>query len=181
VAAARPQTSGRSTRRIPDEVPAPRIIASPLVHTTDPRHGSEFIDSKMRLRAICTSKIHHATVTEANVAYIGSIGIDAALLERADIKPGEKVGVWNVNNGARIETYAIPAPQGSGEIVVNGAAARHFQVGDKVIIVAFTLTDEHVEPRMFLVGERNEFAGWLRISAEPDAVQEEIAAPAEEL
>jgi aspartate 1-decarboxylase len=138
-------------------------------------------ETKMRLRAICTSKIHHATVTEANVAYIGSIGIDAALIELADIRPGEKVGVWNVNSGARIETYAIPAPQGSGEIVVNGSAARHFQVGDKVIIVAFALTDEAVEPRMFLVGERNEFAGWLKISSDPQAVQEELSAPATEV
>jgi aspartate 1-decarboxylase len=128
----------------------------------------------MRLRTICTSKIHHATVTEANVAYIGSIGIDSSLMELADIQPGEKVGVWNVHSGARIETYALPAPHGSGEIVVNGAAARHFEVGDRIIIVAFTLTDEKVEPKMFLVGERNEFAGWLRISDDESAVEEEV-------
>lgn len=135
----------------------------------------------MRLRTICTSKIHHATVTEANVAYIGSIGIDSALLELADIQPGEKVGVWNVNNGARIETYTIPAPHGSGEIVVNGAAARHFEAGDRVIIVAFALTDEPVEPKMFLVGERNEFAGWLKLSKDPEDVQEQVVGPADEL
>ncbi|MQA91259.1 MAG: aspartate 1-decarboxylase [Gemmatimonas sp.] len=135
----------------------------------------------MRLRSICTAKIHHATVTEANVAYIGSIGVDASLLERADIRPGEKVGIWNVTNGARIETYAIPAPRNSGEIVVNGAAARHFEVGDRIIIVAFALTDEVVQPRMFLVDDRNRFAGWLKMGPEEGAIQEEVEAPAAEL
>lgn len=135
----------------------------------------------MRLRTICTSKIHHATVTQANVAYIGSIGIDSALLELTDIRAGEKVAVWNVSSGARIETYAIPAPRGSGEIIVNGAAARHFQPGDKIIIVTFALTDEEVEPRMIVVGERNEFSGWLSISPLDSAVEESFLAPAAEL
>jgi aspartate 1-decarboxylase len=135
----------------------------------------------MRLRAICTSKIHHATVTQANVAYVGSIGIDSVLLEMTDIRPGEKVAVWNVSSGARIETYAIPAPRGSGEIIVNGAAARHFQPGDTIIIVTFALTDEEIEPRMILVGERNEFAGWLAISHLDSAVEESLLAPAPEL
>jgi aspartate 1-decarboxylase len=67
------------------------------------------------------------------------------------------VCVWNVNNGHRIETYAIPAPAGSGQITINGAAARQFQRLDKVIIVAFVLTDEVVEPRMILVDDRNVF------------------------
>lgn len=135
----------------------------------------------MRLRAICKSKIHHAVVTEANVDYVGSIGIDASLLERTDILPGEKVAVWNVDNGARIETYAITAPAGSGQIIVNGAAARHFTAGDRVIIVAFLLTDEVVEPRMVVVNERNEFEAWLRPSDDPDAIQEDVLGPALEL
>jgi aspartate 1-decarboxylase len=135
----------------------------------------------MRLRAICKSKIHHATVTEANVNYVGSIGIDLNLMKLADILPGEKVAVWNVHSGARIETYAIPAPEGSGEIIVNGAAARHFQAGDRIIIVAFTLTDEAIEPRMFLVAGRNEFGGWLQVSPDPDAVEEEVLTPASEV
>src|SRR4028119_418104 len=101
----------------------------------------------MRLRSICKSKIHHARVTQANVNYIGSIAIDRDLLERVDILPGEKVCVWNVTNGERVETYALPAPSGSREIAVNGAAARRFQTGDTVIIVAFVLTDEAVTPR----------------------------------
>ena len=115
----------------------------------------------MRLRIICKSKIHRATVTEANLDYIGSIAIDEDLLRRADILPGEKVGVWNLNNGSRIETYAIPAAEGSGSIIVNGAAARHFRAGDQVIIVAFLLTDEPVKPSMILVDGHNKFAGDL--------------------
>jgi aspartate 1-decarboxylase len=111
----------------------------------------------MKLRTICKSKIHHATVTGADLHYIGSIGIDEALMARTDIVAGEKVAVWNMNNGQRIETYAIPLPSGSGEIVVNGAAARHFQPGDQIIIAAFFLTDEPVEPRMIAVDERNAF------------------------
>ena len=87
----------------------------------------------------------------------GSVGIDKGLLRRTDILPGEQVSLRNVNNGQRIETYAIELPEGSGQIVVNGAAARHFHAGDKVIIVAFCLTDEAVTPRMITVDGRNRF------------------------
>jgi aspartate 1-decarboxylase len=109
----------------------------------------------MKLRVICKSKIHHAVVTGADLNYIGSIGIDAGLMRLTDIVPGEKVSVWNVNNGQRIETYAIALPEGSGEVVVNGAAARHFHAGDTIIIAAFCLTDEAVEPRMIAVDAGN--------------------------
>lgn len=112
----------------------------------------------MKLRTICKSKIHHAVVTGADLHYEGSIGIDAALMRRVDIVPGEQVAVWNVNNGCRIETYAIELPEGSRQIVVNGAAARHFQPGDRVIIVSFCLTDEPVTPKMIAVDEHNAFA-----------------------
>jgi aspartate 1-decarboxylase len=115
----------------------------------------------MKLRTICKSKIHHATVTGADLNYAGSIGIDRALMRRTDILPGEQVSVWNVNNGQRIETYAIELPEGSGQIVLNGAAARHFHPGDKVIIVAFCLTDEPIVPKMIAVDERNTFASDL--------------------
>jgi len=115
----------------------------------------------MLLRSICKSKIHHAVVTQADLHYVGSIGIDSELLEHTDILPGEKVCVWNVSNGRRIETYAIAAPAGRGDIIVNGAAARHFSPGDQVIIAAFCLTDEVVAPRMIAVDERNRFAAWL--------------------
>jgi aspartate 1-decarboxylase len=111
----------------------------------------------MKLRVICKSKIHHAVVTGADVTYVGSIGIDAALMGLTDIIEGEKVAVWNVNNGQRVETYAIGLPEGSGQIVVNGAAARHFHPGDIVIIVAFCLADEVVVPRMIVVDPQNRF------------------------
>jgi aspartate 1-decarboxylase len=115
----------------------------------------------MKLRVICKSKIHRAVVTAADLNYIGSIGIDAALMRRTDIVAGEKVSVWNVNNGQRIETYAIELPEGSGQVVVNGAAARHFHPGDHVIVVAFCLTDEPVTPRMIAVDAQNRFASDL--------------------
>ena len=135
----------------------------------------------MRLRAICKSKIHHATVTEANLHYVGSIAVDSELLERVDILPGEKVCVWNVNNGERIETYALPAPAGSGQVLVNGAAARRFQPGDRVIIVAFVLTDEVIEPRMILVDEQNRFVDWLGDNRLPDWAVADLTAPAPEV
>lgn len=115
----------------------------------------------MRLRTICKSKIHHATVTQADLNYVGSIAIDEALLVLTDILPGEQVCVWNINNGHRIETYALPAPKDSGAISINGAAARHFREGDRIIIAAFVLTDEAVQPKMILVDNVNRFAGWL--------------------
>jgi aspartate 1-decarboxylase len=111
----------------------------------------------MKLRVICKSKIHHATVTGADLHYIGSIGIDRLLLERADIVRGEQVAVWNINNGQRIETYAIDLPAGSGDVVLNGAAARHFSPGDRIIVAAFCLADEPVAPKMIVVDDRNRF------------------------
>lgn len=111
----------------------------------------------MKLRILCKSKIHHAIVTGADLNYIGSIGIDQTLLNMVGLVEGEQVAVWNVNNGQRIETYAIPLPADSGRVVVNGAAARHFSEGDKIIIVAFCLTDEVIEPQMIMVDEQNRF------------------------
>lgn len=111
----------------------------------------------MQLLTICKSKIHRATVTEADLNYIGSIAIDQDLLDLAGIKKGEQVYVWNVANGNRWETYAISAPAGSGVIGVNGAAAHLCKAGDKVIIVAFVLTDEEIEPKMILVDENNRY------------------------
>ena len=111
----------------------------------------------MKLRVICKSKIHHAVVTGADLQYVGSIGIDAGLMRLTDIIEGEQVSIWNVNNGQRIETYAIRLTEGSGQVVVNGAAARHFQPGDQIIIVAFSVTDEVVVPRMIVVDAHNKF------------------------
>jgi aspartate 1-decarboxylase len=122
----------------------------------------------MKLRIICKSKIHQAVVTGADVHYIGSIGIDEDLMRRTGIVHGEQVAVWNVTNGQRIETYAIRLPEGSGQIVVNGAAARHFQPGDRVIIAAFYLTDEPVTPQMIAVDEHNRFLKALDGTASPE-------------
>lgn len=89
------------------------------------------------LLQIFKSKIHRATITEANLNYIGSITIDEALLEAANILPGEKVQIVNNNNGERLETYAIAGERGSGTICLNGAAARKAEIGDVVIIIAY--------------------------------------------
>ncbi|MEL7568872.1 MAG: aspartate 1-decarboxylase [Dehalobacterium sp.] len=93
-------------------------------------------------RTMMKSKIHRASVTEANLNYIGSITIDSELLEAADIWPNEKVTIVNNNNGARLETYVIPGEPGSGQICLNGAAARLVQPGDVVIIISYALMEE---------------------------------------
>lgn len=95
------------------------------------------------LRDMFKSKIHRATVTDANLNYEGSITIDEHLLKAADILPGEKVQVVNVNNGARFETYTIPGKALSGTICLNGAAARLAQPGDVVIIITYAQYESH--------------------------------------
>lgn len=108
---------------------------------------------------MCKSKIHRATITEANLAYEGSITVDETLLESASIVPYEMVQVLNVNNGQRFETYAIPGPKGSGVICLNGAAARLGVVGDKVIILSTAMVDESevpaFSPQVVFVNEKN--------------------------
>ena len=111
----------------------------------------------MRLRQVLSAKIHRATVTEANINYVGSITIDQDLLERVDMVPGELVHVWNVTNGERIETYAIAGERGSGTICMNGPAALRCEVGHIVIVAAFVLSDEPVRPRVALVDDANRF------------------------
>jgi aspartate 1-decarboxylase len=110
-------------------------------------------------RQMMKSKIHRATVTEANLNYVGSVTIDQDLLELVDILPDEKVQIVNNNNGARFETYAIPGPRGSGVICLNGAAARLVQPGDQVIIINYGLmTDEEAHrhhPRVAILDEHN--------------------------
>jgi aspartate 1-decarboxylase len=88
------------------------------------------------------SKIHRATVTEANLNYVGSITIDEDLMDLTDIWTNEKVQVVNNNNGARLETYVIPGPRGSGVICLNGAAARQAHPGDQVIIISYAIMTE---------------------------------------
>lgn len=113
----------------------------------------------MKLLNICKGKIHRATVTSCDLNYVGSIAIDQDLLDAADIRDGELVHIWNLNNGERLETYAIPGERGSGVICLNGAAAHKCNAGDQVIIAAFCLTDEPVERKVVLVDENNRIAG----------------------
>lgn len=94
------------------------------------------------LRTMLKSKIHRAIVTDLKLHYQGSITVDAALLERADILPGEQVQVLNVNTGARFITYAIRAPRNSGVVILNGPAARLGQVGDPVIILTYAQMED---------------------------------------
>ena len=108
----------------------------------------------MKLVNLLKGKIHRLRITEADVDYVGSITVDEDLLERAGILENELVHVWNVSNGERIETYALPASRGSGVVCINGAAAHRFEVGDIVIVSAFVLTDEPVEPKVVIVDEK---------------------------
>lgn len=105
------------------------------------------------------SKIHRATVTEANLNYVGSITIDKLLLEKAGILPGEKVQIVNNNNGARLETYTIEGEANSGVICLNGAAARLVQPGDTVIIIAYCLIEaeeaKSFKPNILILDEEN--------------------------
>ena len=105
------------------------------------------------------SKIHRATVTDANLNYIGSITIDEALLEASAMRVGQKVEILNINNGERFSTYIIKGERDKGEICLNGAAARKVQVDDKVIIVAYASYDEseldRYEPKVVMVDDQN--------------------------
>ncbi|MCI4668577.1 MAG: aspartate 1-decarboxylase [Bacteroidia bacterium] len=94
------------------------------------------------LRNMFKSKIHRAKVTEANLNYVGSITIDQDLMEAADMYPGERVQIVNINNGERFETYTIIGERGSGTICLNGAAARKVAVGDRVIVISYALMEE---------------------------------------
>lgn len=109
------------------------------------------------MRQLLRGKIHRATVTAAEPDYVGSIVVDQDLLDRADIWPGEKVLVSDVDNAARFETYTVPGKRGSGVISVNGAAAHLVKVGDKVIIMAFELTDKPIPSKVVLVDQGNHF------------------------
>lgn len=113
----------------------------------------------MSLIKLMKAKIHRAVVTQADLHYEGSIGIDEALLDAAGILPFEAVHVWDVDNASRFETYAIPLGRGSGEVCVNGAAARLVTAGDRVIVAAFCWMDEERgcghRPRVLLVDEKN--------------------------
>ncbi len=99
-------------------------------------------------RIMCKSKIHRVKVTATKLYYEGSIAVDTVLLSCADILPGEKVEVLNLNNGSRIETYAIPGKKGSGEVCLNGPSARFACEGDEVIILAYAVVDNEEAKNM---------------------------------
>lgn len=107
-----------------------------------------------------SGKIHRATVTDANINYVGSITIDQELLERADILPGERVDVVDVNNGERLSTYTIAGERHSGTIQMNGAAARLVHPGDLVIIIAYATVDDQeartLQPHIVHVDAQNQ-------------------------
>ncbi|WP_189643535.1 aspartate 1-decarboxylase [Deinococcus piscis] len=110
-------------------------------------------------RIMFRAKIHRATVTQADLDYVGSVTIDQDLLDAADILPNEKVEIWNITNGNRLYTYALSGARGSGVIGINGAAAHLVQPGDLVILAAFGNFSEEeartLEPRVVLVDEKN--------------------------
>ena len=112
-------------------------------------------------------KIHCATVTEANLQYMGSITIDEELMEQAGILPNERVQVVDNNNGARLETYTIPGPRSSGVVCLNGAAARCVQPGDVVIIMAYAFFSEEeargYQPLVVMVDEKNKVSEVRRV------------------
>ena len=113
------------------------------------------------MRWILRSKIHRATVTEANLEYIGSITIDQDLIDETGLMIGEKVMVVDNTNGARVETYVIRGERGSGIICMNGAAAHLIKKGDQVIIMGYELSDTPIEPKRILVDEKNRFVRFL--------------------
>src|ERR1051326_3989720 len=123
-------------------------------------------------RVMLKSKIHRATVTDCDLHYVGSITIDPDLLEAADILEHEQVHVLDVDNGARFETYTIAGERGSGEMKVNGAAARLVHTGDTIIVVSYASYDEQelaeYEPRVVHVNSNNEI---VEVNANVDLLE----------
>ncbi len=123
------------------------------------------------MRIMMKSKIHRATVTQADLHYVGSVTIDADLLDAADLIEGEQVAIVDITNGARLETYVIPAPRGSGIIGINGAAARLVHAGDLVIIISYAMFDDaearSLAPRVVHVDDRNRVVKLGADAAEP--------------
>jgi aspartate 1-decarboxylase len=123
------------------------------------------------MRIMMKSKIHRATVTQADLHYVGSVTLDAALMEAADLLEGEQVAIVDITNGARIETYVIPGPRGSGVIGINGAAAHLVHPGDLIIIMSYALlTDAEaraMKPRVVHVDDQNRVVKIGNDPAEP--------------
>jgi len=113
------------------------------------------------MRLMLFGKIHRATVTKVDLNYEGSVTIDQDLMDAADIMPYEQVHIYDIENGARLITYAAPAERGSGEIGINGAAAKLVKKGDKVIIVSYVMVDDAKakghKPHIVFVDKKNAF------------------------
>src|SRR3954452_17606711 len=114
-------------------------------------------------RTMLKSKIHRATVTQADLHYVGSVTLDEDLMDAADLLPGEQVAIVDINNGSRLETYVIAGPRGTGIIGINGAAARLVAPGDLVILISYaTMTDAEArsfEPKVLFVDAENKVVG----------------------
>ena len=116
------------------------------------------LQTEIIMREVLQSKLHNATVTEANLAYIGSITIDEALMERVDLWEGQKVLVVSNTSGSRLETYVIRGERDSGVICMNGAAAHLIKEGEEVIIIGFAFSDTPIRPKCILVDKNNRFS-----------------------
>ena len=131
------------------------------------------------IRTLFKSKIHRATVTQADLHYEGSITIDADLLDAADLVEHEKVAVWNVTRGSRIETYTLAGGRSTGVICVNGAAAHHFEPGDLVIIASWAQVDEadvpDWKPTVVLVDGDNKIVDPNLVEVPGPALREGVA------
>ena len=113
------------------------------------------------MRWFLNSKIHKATVTEADLDYVGSITIDEELLEKVDLFPGEKVLVVSNTSGARLETYVIVGKRNSGIICMNGAAAHLIKQGEEIIVMGFKLSEKPIKPKKILVDKKNNFVKFM--------------------
>ena len=118
-------------------------------------------------REMLRAKIHRATVTQTDLEYVGSMTLDRDLMQATDLRPFEKVDIYNCTNGARLSTYVIEGEAGSGVVCLNGAAAHHASIGDKVIICSYASVDEkeldRVHPKIVIVDEANRIASTVPV------------------